>query len=269
MFLLRPIIVMCMQYWIEDRAARRKEEDADRIKGFQRELRSKYFRKQSWEDMPQRLRGRILRSIPMLLEEAADKGDCDLPRLVNNARQCTLEIPPEEVSRLLELAMYKAGGAHQITLAKWLHGDPLPLDVLLDLAKKTGEDRGWPTIDGKEIDCILEEVRATYPEALPQLLQVIAQQGRYNQLRRACTLTEMNTIPTPLLHTCMRAQFSGERHFPAEIANMCIALQDWEFAEELLMHWQKKDNLHTTRAMLALAMHDAKQKEEHPMETDV
>lgn len=267
-WILRPLSVRFMTYWIEDRAQRRQDSDNKVLYEFRQQLSKEWSIRTDWERLPQRLRGRALKDIRKHLEEEIHNSQYSshLGHIIRNARECGITISFDEECTLYERALKKAYGAERMVFfaqqlyVELLKEDRIPFTTLVSILERLAEsplNGFFPTDEGEKIAPVLKEVCQEDQEEVDVFLRHIADLGRYRQLKAACNAFEQ-PIPEPLLRICFNEKLSQGKYTYIEVIEMCVALEDWDQAEMLIAYWLTLKNGRDFAGRLALALYEHK-----------
>ncbi len=261
--MMRPfkwLVVLCMRWWIEDRAARRKEADQEIERTFFAALSHADFADFCWKNVPQRLRYGMQRKMRAWIEEQAKNAHCDLLSRIENVRRCGVTIDDVESRRLITIAMDHAWRDRQLPFAHVLYGERIPIDVLLTLVDpmmETAESFG-NFLMGETLEPYLRaffvELDPKDAQAIERFLWHFAEKGNYEALDMACDVACMPCIPRPALEQCFRIHLEREKPNVRHLVNMCRDLKDWETANTLIAQWTGT-NWEKFAATLALAIY--------------
>lgn len=235
--LIRRIVIVMMKIWHEDRKERRRRADSEKTQSLHNQMRrsTSIVNAWEWEKLPDRLRDRIRKGLPAWLQESAESADTELPQCIANVRAVGVAVTPEDERNLYKVAMAYSRGHDKIPFAKMLHGNPLPLNAILELLRQSQEYSKWfrHSENMKVVAPLLQEIDTEDAEAVNAFLSTIASEGRYQQLKiaYACLRRE---VSTQLVRTCLHAHWNKDHIHFGDLKEMCILLQDWTLAEKLL-----------------------------------
>lgn len=260
---VKRFVAWCMKIWIEDRSERRKEADKERERTVLDAL-PHGSAESRLSAMPQRQRISMPIRIRRWLEERAKSGYSDIPLCAANVRKCGIVITPEEERTLIGVALEKTNGIEaKLTLLRALHGERIPLPILLNLAKQSRESTGgWMSgPDADYIKYIVKELDTKNPQAVDALATMLAEEGRQLSLTTMYRLFGKH-VPVGYYQRCFQTLLGVKnptepKYHYATVARMCINLADWETGTTLISTWDGIDDATPFAGQIALAMHKA------------
>ncbi len=235
--LIRKIVIAMMKIWHENKTERRRRENEQTLQ----ELRHAFFRdggvnREYVRRVPARLQFCIPGQLRVWLEEKATCADPDLLIGIRNARACGIEISPNEVTSLMKLAASKSGIIRRAVFLKQLHGDPLPLETVLQLVREAKE--GQPSFfdcrpNETTIEELLELIDNDNAEQTDAFVWALAEEGQFKLMVIACRLLD-KVQTTELVRQCFDAHIGKSRVYFGDLAEMAILLDDCGAAQRLI-----------------------------------